>query len=104
VQVHAEDGDPFPIADARNRTEAAECVRRALASEGIAVKEVEANRRYEWGWEVTVRLAKGKPADIVTKAPDLETPLDLPENGLLCQPVRKSRGQVVLRSCSPTRS
>lgn len=97
VQVHAEDGDPFPIADARNRTEAAECVRRALASEGIAVKEVEANRRYEWGWEVTVRLAKGKPADIVTKAPDLETPLDLPENGLLCQPVRKSRGQVVLR-------
>ena len=97
VQIHAEDGDPYPIADARNRTEAAECVRRALASEGIAVKEVEANRRYEWGWEVTVRLAKGKPADIVTKAPDLETPLDLPENGLLCQPVRKSRGQVVLR-------
>ncbi|MEU9323217.1 hypothetical protein AB0D91_05295 [Streptomyces canus] len=97
VQIHAEDGDPFPIADARNRTEAAECVRRALASEGIQVKEVEANRRYEWGWEVTVRLAKGKPADIVAKAPDLETPLDLPENGLQCQPMRKSRGRVVLR-------
>lgn len=97
VQVHAEDGDPFPIADARNRTEAAECVRRALASEGIQVKEVEANRRYEWGWEVTVRLAKGKPADIVTKAADLETPLDLPENGLLPQPVRESRGRVILR-------
>lgn len=91
------DGDPFPIADARNRTEAAECVRRALASEGIAVKSVEADKRHAWGWEVTVRLAKGKPADIVTKAPDLETPLDLPENGLLCQPVRKSRGRVVLR-------
>ena len=97
VQIHAEDGDPFPIADARNRTEAAECVRRALASEGIHVKEVEANRRYEWGWEITVRLAKGKPADIVAKAPDLETPLDLPENGLQCQPMRKSRGRVVLR-------
>jgi S-DNA-T family DNA segregation ATPase FtsK/SpoIIIE len=97
VEVLAGDGDPFPIADARNRTEAAECVRRALASEGIQVKEVEANRRYDWGWEVTVRLAKGKPADIVTKAPDLETPLDLPENGLLCQPVRESRGRVVLR-------
>ncbi|MFF4489439.1 hypothetical protein ACFY0F_23570 [Streptomyces sp. NPDC001544] len=97
VQVHGEDGDPFPIADARTRTEAAECVRRALASEGIQVKEVDANRRHDWGWEVTVHLAKGKPADIVTKAPDLETPLDLPENGLLCQPVRASRGRVVLR-------
>ncbi|WP_394436244.1 hypothetical protein [Streptomyces sp. SGAir0957] len=97
VQVNPEDGDPFPIADARNRTEAAECVRRALASEGIAVADVEANRRHSWGWEVTVRLAKGTPANIVTKAPDLETPLDLPENGLHCQPVRKSRGQVILR-------
>ncbi|MFC8065480.1 hypothetical protein [Streptomyces sp. NPDC057293] len=97
VEIAAVDGEPFPIADARNRTEAAECVRRALASEGIQVKEVEANRRYEWGWEVTVRLAKGKPADIVTKADDLETPLDLPENGLLCQPVRESRGRVIVR-------
>lgn len=97
VENLPQDGDPFPIADARNRTEAAECVRRALASEGIQVKEVEANRRYDWGWEVTVRLAKGKPADIVTKAADLETPLDLPENGLLPQPVRESRGRVVLR-------
>ena len=92
-----QDGDPFPIADARTRTEAAECVRRALASEGIQVKEVEANRRYDWGWEVTVHLAKGKPADIVTKAPDLETPLDLPQDGLLCQPMRASRGRVLLR-------
>lgn len=97
ILIHAEDGDPYPIADARTRTEAAECVRRALASEGIQVKEVEANRRYEWGWEVTVRLAKGKPADIVTKVADLETPLDLPENGLLPQPVRESRGRVILR-------
>lgn len=97
VDIFPEDGDPFPIADARNRTEAAECVRRALDSEGIEVKTVEANRRHDWGWEITVHLAKGKPADIVTKAPDLETPLDLPENGLHCQPVRKSRGRVVLR-------
>lgn len=97
VEIYPADGDPFPIADARNRTEAAECVRRALESEGISVKSIEANKRYRWGWEVTARLAKGKPSDIIDKAADLETPLDLPENGLYCQPVRKSRGRVVLR-------
>ncbi|MFE3326874.1 hypothetical protein [Streptomyces sp. NPDC059176] len=97
IQIGAEDGDPFPIADAGNRTEAAECVRRALASEGINVAKVEANRRYDWGWEVTVWLRKGTPADLIAKAPELETPLDLPTDGLLCQPRRKKRAQVVLR-------
>lgn len=91
------DGAPFPIADARNRTEAAECVRRALESEGISAASVEANQHHQWGWEVTVRLARGKPGDIISKAADLETPLDLPEDGLLCQPMRASRGRVVLR-------
>lgn len=97
IETGAADGDPFPIADAKTRTEAAECVRRALASEGVHVAKVEANKHHTWGWEVTVQLAKGKPADIVTKAPDLETPLDLPEDGLLCQPMRSSRGRVILR-------
>jgi S-DNA-T family DNA segregation ATPase FtsK/SpoIIIE len=97
VEIGAADGDPFPIADARTRTEAAECVRRALASEGIKVSKVEAHRRHDWGWEIEVQLAKGKPGDIITKAPDLETPLDLPQDGLLCQPMRTSRGRVMLR-------
>ncbi|MEE4419539.1 hypothetical protein [Streptomyces bugieae] len=89
--------DPFPIADANTRDEAAECVRRALVSEGINVASVEAGRRYAWGWEVTVRLKKGTPADLIAKAPELETPLDLPTDGLLCQPMRQKRAQVVLR-------
>lgn len=97
IAIQAEDGDPFPIADARSRDEAAECVRRALLSEGIAVASVEAGRHYTWGWEVTVRLKRGTPADLISKAPDLETPLDLPQDGLLCQPMRKRRAQIVLR-------
>ena len=97
IEIGAADGEPFPIADARTRTEAAECVRRALVSEGISIAKVEAHKHHTWGWEITVQLAKGKPADIVTKAPDLETPLDLPEDGLLCQPMRASRGRVILR-------
>ncbi|WP_030319627.1 hypothetical protein [Streptomyces flavochromogenes] len=97
IEILAEEGAPFPIADATNRTEAAECVRRALVSEGIAVAEVEAGRRYDWGWEINVRLQKGTPADLIAKAGDLETPLDLPVDGLLCQPLRTSRARATLR-------
>ncbi|MFB6568394.1 hypothetical protein [Streptomyces noursei] len=97
IAIESSEDDPFPIADASTRDEAAECVRRALASEGINVAAVEAGRRYPWGWEVTVRLRKGTPADLIAKAPELETPLDLPTDGLLCQPMRQRRAQVVLR-------
>ena len=97
IEILSEEGEPFPIADATNRTEAAECVRRALVSEGITVAEVEAGRRYDWGWEINVRLRKGTPADLIARAGDLETPLDLPVDGLLCQPLRTSRARAVLR-------
>jgi len=97
IEIGAADGEPFPIADARTRTEAAECVRRALISEGIAVAKVEAGRHYDWGWEITIWLRKGTPADLIAKAAELETPLDLPADGLLCQPRREKRAQVVLR-------
>ncbi|MFE0651035.1 hypothetical protein ACFVZH_20840 [Streptomyces sp. NPDC059534] len=97
IEILSAEGEPFPIADATSRTEAAECVRRALVSEGIAVAEVEAGRRYDWGWEINVRLKKGTPADLIAKAGDLETPLDLPVDGLLCQPLRTSRARATLR-------
>lgn len=97
IEIGAADGEPFPIADARTRTEAAECVRRALLSEGVNVAKVEAGRHYDWGWEVTVWLRKGTPAELISKAAELETPLDLPADGLLCQPNRLKRAQVVLR-------
>lgn len=97
IELPRGEDDPFPIADARTRDEAAECVRRALLSEGIAIASVEAGRRYNWGWEIIVQLRKGKPSDLIAKAPELETPLDLPQDGLLCQPVRQRRSQVILR-------
>ncbi|UAL71206.1 hypothetical protein K7396_02700 [Streptomyces angustmyceticus] len=97
IAIEPAEDDPFPIADANTRDEAAECVRRALVSEGINVAAIEAGRRYPWGWEITVRLKKGTPADLIAKAPELETPLDLPTDGLLCQPMRQKRAQVVLR-------
>lgn len=89
--------DPYPIADAHTRTEAADCVRRALAAEAIALRLAGEARRTPWGWEVAVILRSGTPAGIVTKTGNLETHLDLPAGGLLVTPDRTRRARVVLR-------
>jgi DNA segregation ATPase FtsK/SpoIIIE, S-DNA-T family len=89
--------DPYPIADAHTRTDAADCVRRALAAETITLRLPAEARRTPWGWEVAVILRCGTPAAIVTKTGDLETHLDLPTGGLLVTPDRTRRARVVLR-------
>lgn len=89
--------DPYPIADAHTRADAADCVRRALAAESIALRIAGEARRTPWGWEVAVVLRAGTPAGIVTKTGNLETHLDLPAGGLLVTPDRTRRARVVLR-------
>jgi S-DNA-T family DNA segregation ATPase FtsK/SpoIIIE len=89
--------DPYPIADAHTRTEAADCVRRALAAEAIALRAAGEARRTPWGWEVAVVLRAGTPGGIVAKTGNLETHLDLPAGGLLVTPDRTRRARVVLR-------
>jgi S-DNA-T family DNA segregation ATPase FtsK/SpoIIIE len=89
--------DPYPIADAHTRTDAADCVHRALAAETITLRLPAEARRTPWGWEVAVVLRSGTPAAIVTKTGDLETHLDLPAGGLLITPDRTRRARVVLR-------
>ena len=89
--------DPYPIADAHTRAEAADCLRRALAAEAIALRLAGEARRTPWGWEVAVVLRSGTPAAIVTKTGNLETHLDLPAGGLLVTPDRTRRARVVLR-------
>jgi S-DNA-T family DNA segregation ATPase FtsK/SpoIIIE len=89
--------DPYPIADAHTRTDAVDCVRRALAAEAIALRVAGEARRTPWGWEVAVVLRSGTPGGIVTKTGNLETHLDLPAGGLLVTPDRARRARVVLR-------
>ncbi|MCA1684217.1 MAG: hypothetical protein LC708_03725, partial [Actinobacteria bacterium] len=89
--------DPYPIADAHTRTEAADCVRRALAAQSIVLRLAADARRTPWGWEIAVVLRSGTPAGIVTKTAELETHLDLPAGGLLVTPDRTRRARVVLR-------
>jgi S-DNA-T family DNA segregation ATPase FtsK/SpoIIIE len=88
---------PYPIADARTRGEAADCLRRSLVAHGIDVRQIEDPHRTRWGWEVPIVLRRGTPAQVVAKAGDLETTLDLPANGVLCQPDRTRRARIVMR-------
>ncbi|UVS81426.1 hypothetical protein [Actinokineospora sp. UTMC 2448] len=92
------DGDPFPIADAHTRGEAIECAKRALDAVGVVLRSGADARRQPWGWEISVVLARGKPADVIDKVGELETLLDLPAGGLLIAPDRSRRARVVLRA------
>ncbi|WP_285500247.1 hypothetical protein [Actinokineospora sp. NBRC 105648] len=89
--------EPYPIADAHTRAQAAECVARAVAAEGIELRSVEGARRQPWGWETAVVLRRGTPAALVGKVAELETTLDLPSGGVLAAPDRERRARVVLR-------
>ncbi|MEV7553428.1 hypothetical protein AB0N89_27765 [Amycolatopsis sp. NPDC089917] len=91
------DGEPYPIADAHTRAEAADCVARAVRAEGIDLRMAGDAKRQPWGWEVPVILRRGTPAAVVAKLGELETTLDLPSGGLLAAPDRARRARVVLR-------
>ncbi|HEX5403154.1 MAG TPA: hypothetical protein VFX16_12710 [Pseudonocardiaceae bacterium] len=88
---------PYPVADAHTRAEATDCVARALAAEGIALRLAGEAARARWGWTVPVILRTGTPAAIVAKTGELETHLDLPAGGVLATPDRTRRARVVLR-------
>jgi S-DNA-T family DNA segregation ATPase FtsK/SpoIIIE len=88
--------EPFPIADARNRDEAMECLRRALLAEGITPRVILEPIRYNWGWEIPVVLRKGTPDDVMAKAKKMETLLRLPTDGMLVAATR-FRAEVIIR-------
>lgn len=89
--------EPYPIADAHTRAEAADCVARAVRAEGIEVRTAGDARRESWGWTVPVILKRGTPAAVVAKLGELETTLDLPMGGVLAAPDQSRRARVVLR-------
>lgn len=88
--------EPFPIADARSRDEAMECLRRALLAEGITPRTILEPTRYNWGWEIPVILRKGTPDDVMAKAKDMETLLRLPTDGMLVAATR-FRAEIIVR-------
>jgi hypothetical protein len=51
--------EPYPIADAHTRAEAANCVARAVRAEEIDLRMAAEARREPWGWTVPVILRRG---------------------------------------------
>ncbi len=96
-EIEKAEGEPYPIADAHTRAEAADCVARAVRSEAIDLRMCGDAARQPWGWEVPIILRRGTPAAVVAKLGELETTLDLPSGGLLAAPDRARRARVVLR-------
>lgn len=95
--VHSGPDEPFPIADAHTRAEAADAVARALRTEGVDLRMVGEAVRQVWGWEVPVILRRGTPSQVVDKLAALETTLDLPAGGAMASPDRTRRARVVIR-------
>ncbi|MEV6240016.1 hypothetical protein [Lentzea sp. NPDC051838] len=95
--VHSGPDEPFPIADAHTRAEAADAVARALKTEGVDLRMVGEAVRQAWGWEVPVILRRGTPSQVVDKLAALETTLDLPAGGAMASPDRTRRARVVIR-------
>ncbi|MFF1908247.1 hypothetical protein [Kitasatospora sp. NPDC058218] len=91
-------GKPVPIRIAADDpTTAAECLRRALVDEGLAIGAVTDTTREKWGWKATAHLTKGKPAALVLRLPELDVALGVRAGGVMAQPQMAAAGSVVLR-------
>ncbi|MFF3598048.1 hypothetical protein [Kitasatospora indigofera] len=91
-------GKPFPISIAADDPDlAAECLRRALIDEGLAVGAVTDVTREKWGWKATAHLTKGKPSALVLRLPELDVALGVRAGGVMAQPQAAAAGSVVLR-------
>jgi hypothetical protein len=97
-----DDGDALPvlpIADARHDRAALELLRRSLLAQGIEVNPI-TGRRTGWGWELECQIVGGsgkRPADVIRKLEQIETDLDVRQNGVLVQPHTDRRARFTVR-------
>jgi len=63
----------------------------------IELRGIESVTQESWGWEVTMLMAKGTPAQLSAVLTDLETRLASPKDAVLMQPELANAARVVLR-------
>lgn len=88
-----------PIAEAHNDEKALELLRRSLLSQGIHCNVV-SGRQTAWGWELTMQIIGGsgkRPSDVIKKLEQIETDLDVRQNGVLVQPHVDRRARFTAR-------
>ncbi|RJQ84754.1 hypothetical protein [Amycolatopsis panacis] len=89
----------LPIAEARHDRAALELLRRSLLAQGVEVNPI-AGRRTMWGWELEHQIVGGsgkRPADVIKKLEQIETDLDVRQNGVLVQPHTARRARFTTR-------
>ncbi|QRP47224.1 hypothetical protein [Amycolatopsis sp. FDAARGOS 1241] len=102
VGTVADAGDTLPvlpIAEARHDRAALELLRRSLLAQGVEVNPI-TGRRTAWGWELEMQIVGGsgkRPADVIKKLEQIETDLDVRQNGVLVQPHTDRRARFTTR-------
>ncbi|MEU4522930.1 hypothetical protein AB0F52_29980 [Amycolatopsis sp. NPDC024027] len=102
VGTVADDGSQLPvlpIAEARHDRAALELLRRSLLAQGVETNPI-AGRRTAWGWELEHQIVGGsgkRPADVIKKLEQIETDLDVRQNGVLVQPHTERRARFTTR-------
>ncbi|MEV7093763.1 hypothetical protein AB0M80_13095 [Amycolatopsis sp. NPDC051045] len=102
VGTVADDGNQLPvlpIAEARHDRAALELLRRSLLAQGVETNPI-AGRRTAWGWELEHQIVGGsgkRPADVIKKLEQIETDLDVRQNGVLVQPHTDRRARFTTR-------
>ncbi|MFC5096730.1 hypothetical protein [Amycolatopsis plumensis] len=81
------------------RPAALELLRRSLLAQGVETNPI-AGRRTAWGWELEHQIVGGsgkRPADVIKKLEQIETDLDVRQNGVLVQPHTERRARFTTR-------
>lgn len=89
--------EPYPLAWCTSGDQVEECVSRALAAEGISVRDVNVSSRRDWGWELDVELKGSTPGKVVGIADQLEAHLALPHGGFMIEPDPRDASRITVR-------
>ena len=96
-QDNPESDEPFPLAVCTSHSMVEDCVSRALAWEGIDVRQIRALGFHGKFWEIDVILKGATPGKVNAVAEQLDTHFNIKHGGTLIDPDPQASAHIVLR-------